>query len=631
LGSTRGLQVDAATNLAYVASTEFGLSVMDVSAPSAPVFVGAADVPFNGREVAVAFAVGRAVVTGTTPGGLAALWVVDVTTPAQPRVIGYLEAAVPPSLGGPVFNDVGLDTSGTVAVVSVGNTGVWTVDLSNPTTPVHAASLATDGAAAGVAVSGRRGAGPVVAYVANGLKGLAILEVSTPSQPTVLGSKAIAAGVSAQDVAVVGTRAFLGTGLYLYVMDVTDPTAPSTLAGRLLTGGTAHIAATASRVAVLVNDSTNAQDVLELWDVTTASAPVRLSVTPVGSIGSGQGLVLTGTAIYLTVGSEGLKVLNASGSAQGSATDTFRGEHLAVAAGSAMVAGQDSATTLATMRVVDVGLPSEPTVVGTLEATVPPSLGGPVFTSVGLDAGGSVAVVGLGAAGVWSVDVSDPTTPTQVGSWATTGSAAGVTVTGTLGVGPVRAYVANGLKGLAILDVSTTKQLSLLGSKSIAAGVSAQDVAVVGTRAFLGTSLYLYIMDVTNPSAPTTFAGRLLTSGAAHVAATATRAAVLVNDSAHAQDVMELWDVTTSTAPVRLSITPVGSVGSARGIVLTASKAYIGTLSAGVSIFDVSGSSPTLVGTAMTVGDAYDVRLDGSFLYASDMPATLDVFELIAP
>jgi hypothetical protein len=50
-----------------------------------------------------------------------------------------------------------------------------------------------------------------------------------------------------------------------------------------------------------------------------------------------------------------------------------------------------------------------------------------------------------------------------------------------------------------------------------------------------------------------------------------------------------------------------------------------------VSIFDISSSTPTQIGTATTVGDAYDVCLNGSYLYASDMPATLDVFELIAP
>ena len=41
---------------------------------------------------------------------------------------------------------------------------------------------------------------------------------------------------------------------------------------------------------------------------------------------------------------------------------------------------------------------------------------------------------------------------------------------------------------------------------------------------------------------------------------------------------MELWNVTSSTRPVRLSITPVGSIGSTKGIVLTATKAYIGKL-----------------------------------------------------
>jgi hypothetical protein len=631
LGLARGLQIDAATNRAYVASAEFGLSVMDVSNRSVPVFLGAANLPFNGTSIAVAPSANRALVTGTTPGGLAALWVVDVSIPTQPLIVGYLEADVPPSVGGPVFNGVAIDRSGTVAVVTVGNTGVWTIDLTNPSRPDHAASLATEGAAAGVTIVGTRGGGPVLAYVANGLKGLAILDVSTPSMPTVRSNKPLATGVGAQDVAVVGTRAFVGSSVYLYIVDVSDPAAPTTLSARLLSGGTTHISATATRAAVIVNDSPNSRDVLELWDVSTSTNPIRLSVTALGNAGSGQGVAITDTGTFVTVGGEGLKVLNASGSVQGSATDTFRGDHLAVAADIAVVAGSDTVTNLATLRVADIGLPNAPTVVGMLESTVPPNVGGPVFKSVGLDASGSVALVTAGTAGVWRVDVSNPATPIHSDSWVTAGAAAGITVSGNLNTGPVLAYVANGSKGLAILNVPTVGAPTLLGSKSIAAGVTAQDVAVVGTRAFLGTSLYLYVMDVTNPAAPTTFAGRLLTSGAAHIAATETRAAVIVNDSANGQDILELWNVTNSSSPVRLSITPVGSVGSARGIVLTASKAYIGTLTSGVSIFDISSSTPTQIGTATTVGDAYDVCLNGSYLYASDMPATLDVFELIAP
>jgi hypothetical protein len=633
LGTARGLQVDPATKRAYVASTEFGLTIMDVSNAAAPVFVGASNVPFNGRDVAVSYSAGRAVVIGTTSSGMAAFWVIDVSVPTQPLMLGYWQASVSPGAGGPSFSSVAVDASGSVAVLGLGGgSQLWTVSLSNPSTPTPVGSLTTSGFVAGIAVTGTLGSGQVLAYVANGLSGLAIVDVSTPSNPVLVGTKSILAGAAAQDVAVVGTRAFLGTSLYLYIMDVSNPSAPSTLAARQLTAGASYIAATSTRAALIVNNSAQAQDSLELWDVTTPSAPTRLSTTPVGTIGTVGGLDMNTTAIYITVGSNGLQVLNPTGSVQGSEADTFDGEHLAAIGGKALVAGSDTVTTLATMRVVDVSTPTHPVTVGSFVATTPPSLGGPVFNSVGLDGSGSVAVVSQGTSGVlWTLNVSNPSQPTQVGSLTTPGFAAGVTVTGSLGAGPVLAYLANGLSGLSIVDVSTPSQPVLVGRKSILAGAAAQDVAVVGTRAFLGTSLYLYVMDVTTPSAPTTLAARQLTNGATHITATATRAAVIVNDSTHNQDVMEFWDVTTPSAPVRLSTTVVGTVGSARGLVLTASKAYIGKQSAGVAIYDVTGATPSLISTAMTVGSAYEVVLNGSYLYVADVPATLSVFALSNP
>jgi hypothetical protein len=633
LGTVRGVQVDPATKRAYMASTQFGLSIMDISDASAPAFLGASDIPFNGRDVAVSFAAGRAVVIGTTLDGFAAFWVLDVSTPTKPLMVGHWQASVAPGAGGPAFSSVAVDTSGSVAVLGLGGSAqLWTADLRDPTNPTPVGSLTTSGFVGGVTVPGTLGSVPMLAYVANGLSGLSIVDVSTPSRPVLVVTKSILAGAAAQDVAVVGSRAFLGTSLYLYIMDVSNPSAPGTLAARQLTAGAAYIAATSTRAAVIVNSSAQSQDSLELWDVTTPTAPTRLSITPVGTIGSVLGLDMTDANIYIAIGSDGLQVLSSTGGVQGSKADTFDGEHLAVAGGKALVAGSDTVTTLATLRVVDVSAPTHPTVVGALAATTVPGLGGPVFNSVGLDGSSRVAVVSQGNSGVlWTVDVSNPTQPRQVGSLTTSGFAAGVNVTGSLGSGRVLAYVANGLSGLSIVDVSTPSQPVLVGRKGILAGAAAQDVAVVGTRALLGTSLYLYIMDVTDPAAPGTLAARQLTAGAAHIAATTTRAAVIVNDSSHGQDVLELWDVATPTAPVRLSTTAVGSVGSARGLVLTAGKAYIGNLSAGVAIYDVSAATPRALSPAITVGSAYEIALQGAYLYAADVPATVSVFALRAP
>jgi hypothetical protein len=76
--------VDGSTGLAYVASSEFGLSVVNVSNPGAPVVVGAANGPFYGQRVAVSGGLG--VVACRSLG----MKVVDLATVSAPRTIGSL-------------------------------------------------------------------------------------------------------------------------------------------------------------------------------------------------------------------------------------------------------------------------------------------------------------------------------------------------------------------------------------------------------------------------------------------------------------------------------------------------------------------------------------------------------------
>src|SRR5947207_2286528 len=84
VGTASDIVVDGTTHRAYVASREFGLSVVNVSTPSAPMVIGASNPPFYGQRVAVAgtLAVG-------TAGGLG-FRVVDLTRPTAPRTVGSL-------------------------------------------------------------------------------------------------------------------------------------------------------------------------------------------------------------------------------------------------------------------------------------------------------------------------------------------------------------------------------------------------------------------------------------------------------------------------------------------------------------------------------------------------------------
>src|SRR5438477_2114475 len=84
VGTPNDVAVNGLTGLAYVASREFGLAVMNVSNPRAPVAIGAANVPFYGQQVAVAGTLAAVSAAGM------GLRVVDLSIPTAPRTVGWL-------------------------------------------------------------------------------------------------------------------------------------------------------------------------------------------------------------------------------------------------------------------------------------------------------------------------------------------------------------------------------------------------------------------------------------------------------------------------------------------------------------------------------------------------------------
>ena len=136
------------------------------------------------------------------------------------------------------------------------------------------------------------------------------------------------------------------------------------------------------------------------------------------------------------------------------------------------------------LQIVNVGNPAAPTVIGSL-----------------VGAGGyGVAVLGdfayiAGGNDLEVVDVSDPTTPVEVGTLSTPGDALGVAVSGS------RAYLAAGDAGLHVIDISNPAAPQLLGTANTPG--DAQGVAWVDGYAYVadGTS-GLQIVDVRGSAAP---------------------------------------------------------------------------------------------------------------------------------
>ena len=228
-----------AGSMAYVANNFAGLGIVDVSNPASPSLRGSFKAPGQVKSAAVA---GTRVVLADHFSGLD---LVDVSNPSKPASLGsfFLEGyardvVTSGSLAYAVDSPAGfyiLDLSKPDAidtpvssVQSTKATGMRVrIEVSEPSAPVKLAVIAAGGflhvydvtnPAAPTISALHRMSGPqgvalegTIAYVADGREGLQVLDLSTPSKPTVIGAYETAA--QARDVVVADGLVFVVTGM----------------------------------------------------------------------------------------------------------------------------------------------------------------------------------------------------------------------------------------------------------------------------------------------------------------------------------------------------------------------------------------------------------------------------------
>ena len=206
-------------DFAYVLQIGQGLQIMDVTDPAAAELRGNVMFPGASGYWGVAVAGNHALVVASDMG----LGVADITDPDAPAVVGSLY------LSSNVW-DVAL--LGDLAIVTGGFPDFQVIDWSDPTAPTLVGSLETPGRATMVAVADG------VVYIADESALLAV-DVSTPSDPVIVGSLPAING-DASRVVVDDDRAYVfGHYSGLMVVDVSNPAAPSLMAapGQMAEGG----------------------------------------------------------------------------------------------------------------------------------------------------------------------------------------------------------------------------------------------------------------------------------------------------------------------------------------------------------------------------------------------------------
>src|SRR5438876_990731 len=418
VGTTRDVVVDAARGLAYVASSEFGLAVVSVANPSAPVVLGAANPPFYGDRVAVSGSL--AIVTGNSLG----LRVVDVSVPSAPRPVaslsGTMRAAAMAGQLAYALNVVPGNPSHTDLIVIDVHVPAAAAIVGRVTLGIDGAALRVDGA---------------LAYVAAGGAGLEVVDVSNPFAPTLIG--AVDTPGTATGVAVANGRAYVADDTALEVVDVTSPRSP-VVVGSLATRARA-VTVVGTRLYVLDGGLQ-----LKVVDITNPAAPAPLSA--VSGLGA-QSLDAAGSLVFLaspqvdvTTKTAGLYAVDASiptaPRVVGNSWGGFDSWGVAVAGPLAVAAGNSFG-----MRVVDVSVPSAPRTVAALGGTIRGvAISGQFAYALNLVPGNPAHTDLL------VLDLRSPATPAVVGRTTLAGGS-DVKVAGTL------VYVYDGGAGLQIVDV----------------------------------------------------------------------------------------------------------------------------------------------------------------------------------
>ena len=433
--------------LAYVAWGGFGFAIVDVSNPVQPRVL--ATVATSKAVTGITVVNGYAYVADST-----ALWVVDVHTPSEPRIVNSLTDSA---------TAVTAASASMLYVITGFGSALQIVDITFPLRPVVLGTTGCYGAQA-VAALGNE----VLLANATG-SGVYVIDATSPSAPTLVTH--LYNGFSNLGVATSGSLAVAtGQGAGMRVVDVSNPLAPS-IVGKM--GGDLRKVAMAGTYAFVANviSGNPASTVFLAVDVSTPSQPtVRSRITFGGN--SIQDIKVVGSLAYLAT-VNGLQIMDISTPASpatiGSLTTSSSAKAVAIDGRYAYVG------TSSGILVVDVSAPSRPSQVGIYTAVAPSALAA---------ANGMLYALQGGIA--YLIGVSVPSAPVLLGSINGSG-AAGLDVVGQLLLlaRPVVGHNSS-MAELLVVDVSTPAQPQIV--QQVALPGTTSSVVVADGLVYVGDS-----------------------------------------------------------------------------------------------------------------------------------------------
>jgi hypothetical protein len=293
-GAASGYGVSISSGMAYIADPSGYLRIVDISNPSSPTLVGSCATSGEPEDV---IASGTMAYVACVGGGLV---IVDATDPSSPVLRSrYL------TLGAPT------DVAVKDGVAYVANRGHFLsmVDVANPSSPRIRGALELPNWSTRVCLSDDR------AYVALGRPavdttergGLAIADVGNPTSPTLLATYSTTGTV--EGLAVSGPFAYIAESYFivrghllygrqaLHVLDVSDPSAPTSRSVTIRPGQEVRDAALLSPTLVCVADRYG----FSTFDVQDPSSPILRSYFTDNEYAMTRRIDCRSSTVYMTM------------------------------------------------------------------------------------------------------------------------------------------------------------------------------------------------------------------------------------------------------------------------------------------------------------------------------------------
>ena len=487
--------------------------------------------------------------------------------------------------------------------------GLEIFSLTEPAKPIRIGEIATPGQARAVAVEGD------TAYIADGVAGVQVIDVSVPTAPNVV--KTLGGFTDARRVETAGNNLYvLGTARGLLVYNQHEVRNAQTPRPRRFfrTEGTPLNIVIRDKT-VYVSDDRHGLYILEqspLGDFVFQSAVPILANT--------YEILETANASYAFVASGNLTLVDIT-----NAENPEMGVRLNTPGFATSIQLRNNTVYLADqqagLHIIDVHNPQQPRRISSQ-----PTFGNATDVVVW----GALAYIADGKAGIQTIDVSKSESPRWLHHYAFDGTAYGIDVVETT-EGKRNVYVANGVGGLRTLEFTTpyhgTLRRNLLfptdtpNFSEQLGSANCTKVRVQNGYGFVAAETGMFIVHLNTNAI------------VAHIATTAPVSDIALHDG-YAYLCAESLIIVDSRAPRQSGIVSERDVpGSAYRVVIdaAASTAYVAALDSGLHVFDIAEPAvPRPVGNYATQGNAIGVTFAKERVYLLDSGigvAVLDVSE----